>query len=161
MDTAIRKSESRPMNLLYGAGIVALLIIIVVLIQGIRHELGADPEPKPKSMDSVVSMLIDDGMSIHTTAPRETPLGVRESVEIIFDDFVLESRPPTFGRIEGMIHTFETLGNRDSWIETSQAFDGVAVVRGDELWAISVDSDLPQSSDIAERLAVTIDGTVK
>lgn len=159
MNTTTREPESKRMNLLYGAGIVVLLIIIIVLIQGIRHELKA--EPKPMAMDSVVTMLVDDGMLIHTTAPREAPLGVRESVDIIFDDVVLESTPPNFGRIEGMIHTFETQGNRDSWIETSQAFDGVAVVRGDELWAISVDSDLPQSRDIAERLANTIDGEVK
>lgn len=141
-----------------------LLLFVVLVLAGsaIGKVLNrSNAEPKTQYINNVVEMLLNDGMAIHTTAPEDPPPLVRESVEIIFDDIELELTPPTFGRIEGNIHTFETLDNRDSWLALSRGFGGIAVMRGDELWVISVDSDLPQSRDVAERLAATINGEVK
>ena len=39
-----------------------------------------------------------------------------------------------------------------------RGFDAYAVIRGEELWAVSPDSDLPASAEIAQRLADDIEG---
>ena len=43
--------------------------------------------------------------------------------------------------------------SRDSWLRLSRDFGGIAVTRGDELWALSLPSTLGDGSDASLRHA--------
>lgn len=161
MDTVVNH-ENRAINLLRVA-IVLTVATAIVAILGItlivRSSADSEPEAEPMPVQDVVSMLEDDGMDILLVNSRENSFPiVLESVDIVFQ---IDNPVPTEDRVESIVNTFETLDNRDAWLEISQGFDGVAVVRGDELWAVSVDSDLANSREIAEQLANTLNGEVR
>lgn len=143
--------------------VVVLLLFITLVAVGMAIGRTVDSSeadaPELMPISDVVAMLENDGMNVLLVNSRENHFPVvLESIEITFQT---DNPVPTEDRVEGIINTFETLDNRAAWLETSRSLDGIAVVRGDELWAVSVDSDLHNSREIAERLAATLQGEVR
>jgi len=60
-------------------------------------------------------------------------------------------------QVEAIVNTFPSLEARAAWLGTVRGFDAYAVIRGEELWAVSPDSDLPASAEIAQRLVLADD----
>jgi hypothetical protein len=83
-------------------------------------------------------------------------------VDIVFVDVLQEALDNggdgVANQVEAIVNTFPSLEARAAWLDTVRSFQGYAVIRGEELWAVSPDSDLPDSAEIAQRLADDIEG---
>jgi hypothetical protein len=141
----------------------ALTIVIAVVTGGDddttrvtgnqERSAGAATQREPMPIDDLVQQLMDDGLPVRTVAPDETgphPF-IRESVIANLGD----GRSPV---VESFINTFDSLEAREGWLEAVRSLGGFAIIRGDELWAVSPDSDLPNSDELARQFTDSVEG---
>src|SRR5688572_16878327 len=120
MSKELRKPESVPMKVLYGAGIVVLIVIIVVLIQGIRSETSAEsPTEVVPTMDVREYPSVQDVLTMFDEYNVDVALvGTRENTP-----FVEESLDTTINvdtqKVSAYVHTFSDIDTRDAWLDMS------------------------------------------
>ena len=146
-----RGQSSPPVRLL---AVIAIGCLLVALLTLAAYWLLADNGDTGgyESADDVVAMLEDEGLSVSSVRETRSMSGARDELDASVE-----------GRETGVL-LFPDRESRDSWLRLSRDFGGIAVTRGDELWALSLPSMLGDGSDAslrhANEVATALNGEV-